>query len=434
MIFRARWVLPIDRAPIDGGWIETDIDPDVPTGAAPARILAVGSGRPPATPEDLGDVALLPGLVNAHTHLELSWMAGRVPPSASMSEWIRTLMEVRRAGPPGGDAEIVEAMARAAVAMHATGTVLVGDISNTLASPRVLAATGLGGIVFHEILGFNPIDPAQQVREAWDRISAVKSLENLEPRTPNLEPRTREPRNLGTPEPRNPIVMTVVAHAPYSVAPALFTEIARRADRTPLSVHLAESVEEIEFLRSGSGPMRELLEGLGVWSGAWTAPGTDPVRYLASLGYLQRGVLIVHGVHLTDDGLDQLRTAGAVLVTCPRSNLWVGSGPPRLPHFYASRVPVAIGTDSLASAPSLNLFDELAEMRRIAPEVAAAALLDSATRRGADALGFGRDYGTLSVGKRAALVGVDVDLPASSRDVEEYLVSGVSASAIRRVA
>jgi cytosine/adenosine deaminase-related metal-dependent hydrolase len=401
MIFRARWVLPIDRAPVSEGWVEvTD-----------GRITAMGQGRPRGDAQDLGDVALLPGLVNAHTHLELSWMAGRVPPSGSMTEWIRTLMDVRRAGPPGGDAEVVEAMTRAAVTMRATGTVLVGDISNTLASPHVLTATDLGGVVFHELIGFNPVDPAQQVRDAWERVNAVQLM-----------------------EPRNPIVLSVVAHAPYSVAPSLFTEIARRAAGTPLSVHLGESVEEIEFLRSGSGPMRQMLETLGVWSGLWTAPGTDPVRYLASLGYLQRGVLIVHGVHLTDDGLDQLRAAGAVLVTCPRSNLWVGSGPPRLPHFYASRVPVAIGTDSLASAPSLNLFDELAEMRRIAPEVAAGALLDSATRRGADALGFGRDYGTLAVGKRAALVAVDVDVPASVRDVEEYLVSGVAAGAIRRVA
>ena len=97
-----------------------------------------------------------------------------------------------------------------------------------------------------------------------------------------------------------------------------------------------------------------------------------------------------------------------------------------------ARLPVAVGTDSLASAPTLNLFDELAEMRRIAPEVSAAALLDSATRCGAMALGFGHDYGTLAVGKRAAIVSVDV--PAASRDVEEYLVSGVPEAAIRRVA
>jgi cytosine/adenosine deaminase-related metal-dependent hydrolase len=411
MILRARWVLPIDRAPVPGGWIHV----------AGGRIAAMGTGRPPAAFDDLGDVALLPGLVNAHTHLELSWMAGRVPPSGSMDEWIRTLLDVRRAGPPGGAPAIAEAMARAAVAMHASGTVLVGDVSNTLVSPAALAEADLGGMVFHELIGFDPVDPAQQVKEAWDRVArAEQALSLAEPE----HPRTREPEH--------PIVFSVVAHAPYSVAPSLFAEIVRRAASTRLSIHLAESVEEVEFLRTGLGPIREMLEALGVWTGAWRAPGSDPVRYVADLGYLQPGVLIVHGVHLTDDGLERLRAARAVLVTCPRSNRWVGSGSPRLAHFYASRMPVAIGTDSLASVPTLNLFDELAEMRRIAPEVSASALLDSATRRGADALGFGHDYGTLAPGKRAALVAVEV--PAATRDVEEYLVGGVPAAAIRRVA
>jgi aminodeoxyfutalosine deaminase len=119
-------------------------------------------------------------------------------------------------------------------------------------------------------------------------------------------------------------------------------------------------------------------------------------------------------------------------VTCPRSNVWVGAGLPRLSHFYGCGLPVAIGTDSLASVGSLNMFDELAEARRIAPDVSAAGLLESATRRGAQALGFGSDYGTLAPGKRAELVAVQV--PAGVADVEEYLVSGVPASVIRRAA
>jgi aminodeoxyfutalosine deaminase len=400
MILRARWVLPIDRAPIDGGWVDVAGD----------RIARLGDGSPPGPARDLGDVALLPGLVNAHTHLELSWMAGRVPPAASMDEWIRTLLRVRREGPPGGEAEIVETMTRAALGLHAAGTVLVGDISNTLLSPRVLDEAGLGGVVFHELIGFNHPDPAGDVREAWRRVAHQQGA----------LARTGD------------VSFSVVAHAPYSVSPALFREIVRRAGPSPLAIHLGESVEEVEFLRTGRGPIRRMLEEIGVWTEAWPVPQTDPVSYVTDLGYLRAGTLVVHGVHLTDAGLDRLRRARAVLVTCPRSNVWVGAGPPRLSRFYASGVPVALGTDSLASAPSLSVFDELAEMRRIAPEVSAAALLDSATRQGAMALGFGNQYGTLAPGKRAALVAVDV--PASTRDVEEYLVGGVPAPAIRRVA
>jgi cytosine/adenosine deaminase-related metal-dependent hydrolase len=398
MILRARWVLPIDRAPIDGGWIQcTD-----------GRIVDLGRGRPPGQADDLGDVALLPGLVNAHTHLELSWMAGLVPAAASMDEWIRTLLRVRRAGPSGGDGAALEAMMRAAATMRDTGAVLVGDISNTLSSLSALSSAGLGGIVFHELLGFNAVDPAGMVRDAQMKIRGLQAAAG-----PDLR-------------------LALVAHAPYSVSPALFTEIAKAAGDVPLSVHLAESTEEIDFLRAGTGPLRALLETMGLWTGEWPIPRCGPIEYLSRVGYLKQGLLVVHGVHLTDPELERLRRAGALVVTCPRSNMWVGAGPPRLAHLYASGVPVAVGTDSLASVGSLNLFDELAEMRRVAPEVSASALLDSATRQGAIALGFGREFGTLAKGKRAAIVGVAA--PASTRDVEEYLVSGVPAASVRRVA
>ncbi|HKW01706.1 MAG TPA: amidohydrolase family protein [Vicinamibacterales bacterium] len=403
--FRARWLLPIERSPIDGGWIEV----------AGGRIVRIGGGRPPATAADLGDVALLPGLVNAHTHVELSWLQGRIPPAASMHEWISEIVRIRRAGTPGGRDTEVAAARRGVASMVATGTAVVGDISNSLITPELFREAGLSGVVFHELLGFNAPDPVGAVRDAWARVDEIRR---------NLE----EP--LGTAgNPWEPYLsFSVVAHAPYSVSPALFTAIAARAGRAPLSIHLGESPEEVEFLRTGLGPIRRTLEALGVWTDAWRVPNCDPVQYVTDLGYLQPGTLVVHAVHLTDDGLERLRRARAVIVTCPRSNLWVGAGPPRLAHFYAARVPVAVGTDSLASSPTLSLFDELAEMRRLAPEVSAALLLESATRVGADALGCGRDYGTLAPGKRAVFA--QVAIPASVADVEEYLVSGVPAAAI----
>jgi cytosine/adenosine deaminase-related metal-dependent hydrolase len=400
MIYTCRWLLPIDGPPIEHGWIEIEHN----------RIRGLGRGVPPARPHDLGDVALLPGLVNAHTHLELSWMAGLVPPAESMDAWIRALLKLRRAGPPGGPEQVLRAARDAAATMAKTGTVLVGDITNSLISPRVLADAGLGGVVFHELLGFDAADPALMVKRASAQVEAEAAA---------------------VAHAHTPIHATVVAHAPYSVSPALFREIASHASDVPLAVHLGESPEEIEFLRTGQGPMRALLETLGVWTELWPVPACDPVEYMRRVGYLQRGMLAVHAVHLTDEALATLAEAEAVVVTCPRSNLWVGAGMPRVAHFYAAGLTVAIGTDSLASVATLNLFDELAELRRLAPDVTAASLLDSATRAGAEALGFGSSFGTLTPGKRAALVAVDV--PASVTDVEEYLVSGVPVPAVRRV-
>lgn len=405
MFLSAQYLLPITQPPIRNGWIET----------AEGRIVRVGQGAPPAGARDLGHVALLPGLVNAHTHLELSWLAGRIRPAASIVDWIRALMAERAAGPTGGDAAITRAARAAAADMRRSGTVLVGDISNSLVSPAILREAGLGGIVFHEILGFNVQAPALVVEDAWRRVEAAGG---------SSDGRSGGARDVA-------LRIGVVGHAPYSVSAALLSQIARHDRGVPLSVHVAESAEEIEFLRSGSGPFRELLEDLDAWDPAWEVPECDPVEYLRQVDYLKAGLLAVHAVHLSDDALDALRDAGAVVVTCPRSNEWVGGGIPRVTHFYAAGMPVAIGTDSLASAPSVSLFDELAELRRIAPDVTAASLLDSATRVGAEALGRGADYGTLAPGRRAQLVSVTI--PPGTTDVEEYLVSGVPPSAVRPI-
>jgi cytosine/adenosine deaminase-related metal-dependent hydrolase len=134
-------------------------------------------------------------------------------------------------------------------------------------------------------------------------------------------------------------------------------------------------------------------------------------------------LLAVHGVRFEDDDLVRLRAAGATVVACPRSNRWTGAGEPPIERFYASGVRVAVGTDSLASVADLSVFNEMAEVRRLAPRVPAAGILESATRAGAAALGFAGELGSLAPGKRAELIAVR--LPAGVTDVEEYLVSGV---------
>lgn len=398
---RARWVIPTAGTQVSNGWVT----------ATRGRFVETGRGTPPSHARDLGDVVILPGLVNAHTHLELSWLEGRVPPQDSMDAWIRTMMGIRRTGPAGGDVFVTSTLHAAITTMRATGTVLVGDISNTLASIAPLAEASMAATIFHEILGFRPTDPAGMVREAHARLAH--------------HPITRSPDRS----------WSVVAHAPYSTSPALFREIAARHEGpAPLAVHLAESNEEMEFLQTGRGPIRDMLDALEVWDEAWTPPGAHPVKYLKDLGYLQRGTLLVHGVHLGPLDLEQARDARAVVVTCPRSNVWVGGGVPPVARFYASGVNVAIGTDSLASVDTLNMFDELAALRRLAPEVEAARLLESATRVGAESLGHGSDFGSITTGKRALCVAVTVP-PTLTRgaDVEEYLVSGIPASAVSLV-
>jgi cytosine/adenosine deaminase-related metal-dependent hydrolase len=142
-------------------------------------------------------------------------------------------------------------------------------------------------------------------------------------------------------------------------------------------------------------------------------------------------VLAVHGVQMSSADLARLARHDVTLVTCPRSNGHTGAGAPPLEAFYASGVRVAVGTDSLASAPDLSVFAELATMRALAPSIPASALLDSATRQGARALGFDAEYGSLEPGKRARLLAVEA--PYNTDDVEEYLVSGVEPDQVRWV-
>jgi cytosine/adenosine deaminase-related metal-dependent hydrolase len=389
-LHRARWVLPISEPPIEDGWIEI----------ADGRIVAVGDSRAGlhAASSAPPSIAILPGLVNAHTHLELSWMRGQVPPAASMTRWVERLLSLR--GMAGNHP--VEPIADAIREARSAGTTLVGDITNTLAAYEPLADSELSAAVLRELLGFNPVDAGALVQSTRQALGELTPLARLRP--------------------------SIVPHAPYSVAPSLLRAIAAASDGAPTSIHLGESPEEIEFLRWGTGPWRDLLMRLGVWSDSWTAPGQGPVDYIAAHGLLNERLLAVHCVQLTDEELAMLARARATVVTCPRSNRWVGAGLPPVERFYRSGVRVAVGTDSLASVDDLNVFSELKVIRELAPGVPAGEILASATRHGADALGFGRELGTIEPGKRAELIAVAV--PDDVSDVEEYLLSGISPSQV----
>ncbi|MSO82530.1 MAG: hypothetical protein EXQ53_04460 [Acidobacteria bacterium] len=394
-VCRADWILPITDDPIADGWVAID----------GGRIAGVGSGhRPDAI--DLGRVVILPGLVNAHTHLELSHLRGAVPPADRFLDWIGATIAARKRWSDPEDPAILQA-ARAGIAeAHASGTGLVGDISNTLVTVPLLREAAMPGRVFYELLGFGAGDPTGLVRAARTRVDLVDSA-------------------------HGDVRVSLAPHAPYSVSPALLSAIRQDLDGHPgdvSSVHLGESPEEVEFIARGTGGWRALLGSLGIWTDAWRAPGVSPVQYLADLGVLDRRVLAVHGVQCDGDDLTRLRALGMTVVSCPRSNRYVGVGDPPLETFYAMGVAVAFGTDSLASVGDLNMFGELAAARRLASRVPARHLLESATLCGARALGFGEQFGSIEKGKQATLIAVR--LPERVDDVEEYLVSGIEPAAI----
>jgi cytosine/adenosine deaminase-related metal-dependent hydrolase len=396
--YHASWVLPIADPPIRNGWVAIDR----------GRVAAFGrSGRDePGARRDLGSVAILPGLVNAHTHLELSYLRDQVPPASEFVTWIRGVVAARRLRPDPRAPEVIEGVEAGIAEAVRCGTALVGDISNTLVTFEPLTRSPLAAVVFYELIRFNAPDPERFVEDACRELALLVQTERV---------RT-----------------SLAAHAPYSVAPLVLRAIRRAADLEPLapcSVHLSESADEVEFIRSGGGAWRPFLESVGAWDPTWTPPGGTPVQFLDESGFLDGRVLAVHGVQMTKSDLARLASRGATLVSCPRSNGHTGAGAPPIADFYASGVRVAVGTDSLASTPDLNVFAELATMRALAPSVPASRLLDSATRQGARALGFDADYGTIEPGKLARLLAVSI--PDGVDDVEEYLVSGIQPGRIR---
>jgi aminodeoxyfutalosine deaminase len=400
--YHAAWVVPIEGEPIRDGWISVDR----------GRIVALGRrAANDATPGiDLGDVAIMPALVNAHTHLELSYLRDQIAPASSFTAWARQIIYARRMTdpaaiknpsiPPAIDAAIEESLR--------CGTAVVGDIGNTHAAFRKIAASPLAGVFFWELIGFNLPDADFDVIVA-NALGALKEL-----------PSTEKVR------------ASFAAHAPYSVAPLFFRAIKKAVNKMPFvpySVHLAENIEEVELLVTGGGPWKALMKDIGAWNHAWTAPGVGPVQYLDQMGFLDNRLLAVHGVQMSLADLETLRKRGVTLVTCPRSNGYTGAGVPPIADFYDSGVRVAIGTDSLASSPDLNVFAEVATLHALAPSVPSSSLLESATIQGARALGFDADYGTIEPGKLARLLAVDV--PPGTADVEEYLVSGIHPGQIR---
>jgi cytosine/adenosine deaminase-related metal-dependent hydrolase len=379
IVYTARFVFPVSGPPIRDGAIAVE-DGRI-TGCGPRDSVVNGAGD--SEVRDLGNVAVLPGLVNAHTHIELSWMADDPPPGGDWVDWMRGLLD-RRAREDRERA--LGAATRAVAKMRARGTVAVGDVGNEGFAASVFAASDLHAVCFLEIYGFRREDAEQRIEEASQRLDTIGSDE----RVARASDRVR---------------VVITPHAPHTTSSPLLRALAGRAVASgePLSVHLAESAAESALLRDGSGPFAGLLREREMWDDSWEPPGHTPVEYVERMGLLTPRTLAVHCVRMEGQDISKLQSRGATVVTCPRSNRRLGVGSAPVPRLLGAGVPVALGTDSLASAPDLDLFAEMAALREEHPSLSPAAVLRMATLNGANALGLGDRLGSISPGKLARL-------------------------------
>ena len=309
------------------------------------------------------DELVVPGLINAHTHLELDAVPTVTAPN--FLDWWAAVRAHLPAPDPG------EA---AAQGLAALGCAWVGDVSNGGHTGPWLVAAGLAGVVHHERLGTDA--------------DAVAALLRVPVRADVIG---------------DGVARWPTAHALFSTgAEGVAHLLAPTPGRPPASLHLGESVDEAEFLASGSGRHAALLDALGRNWRPRIRHADRPVALLDALGVLGPGLLAVHGVFLDDrDRRDFVRT-GARLCLCPRSNLHVAGRLPDVPAWLAAGVPLALGTDSRASCEDLDVLAEIPVLAAAFPEVDAAVWLALATHRGARAAGA-LGYGTVAVGTRPQL-------------------------------
>jgi cytosine/adenosine deaminase-related metal-dependent hydrolase len=361
--YRAAWVFPVDQPPLANGVVAVD----------DGAIIAVGPADQLGFDIDLQDAALLPGLVNAHVHLDLTYLRGKLaPPVDDPTLWLESVIAHRRATTPTE----TEAAIRAGVdECLSSGVSCVGDIDGTGIAARLLPATPLRGIVFRELLGLTPpaVEHAIQIAAA-----AIREF-----------------------RPNGRITLGLGPHAPYSVCKDLLTWIAD--ERRPTAIHLAEFKDEKRLLTDHDGVFRNFLARIGVWNDNWdpNVLTAHPHEVLALLSKVQPLVL-AHCNYLDAPWAD-LR--GASIVYCPRTHAYFRHPPHPFPRLLAHGINVALGTDGLASNPDLNLFKEMQFLwKRHGDQLVGSVLLDMGTRNGARALGLSSTCGNLGPGKAADLL------------------------------
>ena len=327
------------------------------------------------SPHDLGPVTILPGLVNCHTHLELSHLAGRATCGKGFEAWIDSLLPLM--APDAVPAEDrLHALEQAAASMVRTGTVLAADV--TSAAPHHV----------HEAAQRHGLHVEHQLEVFGYAFSPRPDMQNIWPAAASSLPGQVRKRN------------TVLAgHALYSTHPAALVLAKQwcRSRERHFSMHLAEHPGEEQMLQNGTGTLRTML-ARRVLPADFAAPGMRPVAYAAELGLLDERTLAVHCVHCNKADIALLRASGATVCLCPRSNALIGVGRPPVQSFMEAGIPLCIGTDSLASNHDLDLWNE-ARVLRDEYHIPVPALLRMLTAEGARILGHSHTLGSLEPGK-----------------------------------
>ncbi|MBW1746044.1 MAG: amidohydrolase family protein [Deltaproteobacteria bacterium] len=366
VIHKAGWVVIDPYTIVRDGFVHVDsgLIKDIGRGSCSGHIIDHGPG------------ALLPVLVNAHTHLELCALKDKVLPEKGFRNWVENLINLRnsvgtknlKTGAINGVKELIE-----------SGCGVIGEISTLGLTWKIVSNSSLRGVWFREFLG--NVLPEE-----------IACNEN------------------------KLLIKSIAGHAPHTLSPELLADLKNitRKKNIPFSIHLAESEDEIEFLQTGKGKWAEFLSERGIDFSSWNLPVETPVRYLEDLGVLDENTIAVHLIHTDEKDFEILLRHNVRVCLCLRSNFNLHNMLPDLAGMLKAGIKPCLGTDSLASADSLSIFDEMTFVSKSFPSIPPAEILAMATLNGASSLGFGEMFGSLTPGKRAAFVYVPVNVSSRS--------------------
>lgn len=364
-VFRAKFIYPVIRPPIcDGAVVVKD-----------GKILSVDKfseikKKFSAKVIDYGERAIMPALINVHTHLELSYLKKIPKPQKNFTQWLWQVVSEKQNIDQGkktlSEKEAIDEIV-------STGTGVLGDIRNT--PPNYPSDKDIFILPFLEFLGFRK-ELAEQRWGVWR--DCIRDF---------IQP---------------------ALHAPYTVHPDYMKKVKdlARAYNKKVSIHVAESREEVEFLITARGPLREILISHDAWDDKFRPPKKSPVAYLDSLGILDRDTICVHAIEINDEDIEILRKRQISVCLCPRSNYYLGLNQAPWERLKKAGIILSLGTDSLASNEDLNLFREMAYLLENAP-FSPTALIEMATLNGAIALGK-MNMGMLAPGALARMIALPI--------------------------
>jgi cytosine/adenosine deaminase-related metal-dependent hydrolase len=386
-LYCARWVLPVSSPAIEAGALAVE----------GPRIVAVDTRSslmaqfPEATISDLGESAIIPGLVNAHSHLELTAMRGFLDKEEhDFFAWLRKLTLARLERLTADDLNVSAAWGACEAAR--AGLTSVADASDAaLQSMNALRDVGLRGVVFQESFGPDPRLASENFQKLRDKTAALRGRETAL------------------------VKCGVSPHAPYTVCAPQLEMISRfaQAEKLPLMMHAAETEMEVHFLRDGTGPFADGLRSRGI---DWRAPGVSPIQYLSDHGVLETSPLLAHCIHIDEADMDTMEKTGTRVAHCPKSNSKLSHGVAPFAKLIQKRIAVGLGSDSVASNNTCDLLEEARFALLLARSVTnnnhtlrSDDVLRAATSSGAQSLGLQDQIGELKEGFQADFAAVSID-------------------------